>query len=184
MSSPAASRQWSTAEGPSRLIACSFLQPFARLCQRVVRIAHASQRIFKKMTLKGPYVERLRVEVFIWLEDGHMSPLLIDSGWIGSGRGAARAEVAQGIPTQSHVSPSMLVCEDKSASNPHHVYSYTKKNPARVSHRPCTNEARTDHSRQKGAYSETRSFIKVPRDKRAGRYPLVTGTNLKTPHSK
>ena len=109
---------------------------------------------------------------------------MIDSGSIGSGRDAARAEVARGTPTQSHVSPSMLVCEDKSASNPHHVYSYTKKNPARVSHRPCTNEARTDHSRQKGAYSETRSLIKVPRDKRAGGYPLVTGTNLTTPHLK
>jgi len=29
------------------------------------------------------------------------------------GRGAARAEDAQGTPTQSHISPSILVYEDK-----------------------------------------------------------------------
>ena len=42
-------------------------------------------------------------------------PMLIDSRLVGSttGRGAARAEVAQGKPTQSHVSPSMLVYEDE-----------------------------------------------------------------------
>ena len=34
--------------------------------------------------------------------------LLIDSG-----RGAARAEDSQGTPTQSHISPSKLVYEDK-----------------------------------------------------------------------
>ena len=34
---------------------------------------------------------------------------MIDSGLEGSGRGAARAEDAQGTPTQSHVSPSILV---------------------------------------------------------------------------
>ena len=33
---------------------------------------------------------------------------MIDSGLVGSGRGAARAEDAQGTPTQSHVSPSIL----------------------------------------------------------------------------
>jgi len=32
---------------------------------------------------------------------------------IDSGRGAARAEDAQGTPTQSHMSPSILVYEDK-----------------------------------------------------------------------
>ena len=32
---------------------------------------------------------------------------------IDSGRGAARAEDAHGTPTQSHVSPSMLVYEDE-----------------------------------------------------------------------
>ena len=30
-----------------------------------------------------------------------------------SGRGAARAEYAQGTPAQSHISPSILVCDDK-----------------------------------------------------------------------
>ena len=34
--------------------------------------------------------------------------VLIDSG---SGRGTARAEDAQGAPTQSHISPSILVYE-------------------------------------------------------------------------
>ena len=34
-------------------------------------------------------------------------------GWLnGSGRGTARAEDAQGTPTQSHISPSILVYED------------------------------------------------------------------------
>ena len=33
-----------------------------------------------------------------------------------SGRGAARAEDAQGTPTQSHISPSILVYEDKHPS--------------------------------------------------------------------
>ena len=32
--------------------------------------------------------------------------------FITSGRGAARAEDAQGTPTQSHISPSILVYED------------------------------------------------------------------------
>jgi len=35
---------------------------------------------------------------------------MIDSG---SGRGAARAKDAQGTPTQSHISPSILVYEDE-----------------------------------------------------------------------
>ena len=35
---------------------------------------------------------------------------VIDSGL--AGRGAARAEDAQGTPTQSHISPSILVYED------------------------------------------------------------------------
>ena len=34
------------------------------------------------------------------------------------------------------------------------------------------------------AYYKTRSSIKVPRDKRAGGYPPVTGTNATTPHLK
>ena len=42
---------------------------------------------------------------------------MIDSGTIYlldiSGRGAARAEDAQGTPTQSHISPGILVYEDK-----------------------------------------------------------------------
>ena len=40
----------------------------------------------------------------------------IDSGLVGSkklGRGAARAEDAQGTPTQSHIPPSILVYEDE-----------------------------------------------------------------------
>ena len=41
---------------------------------------------------------------------------VIDSGLVGStdfyGRGAARAEDAQGTPTQSHISPSIVVYEE------------------------------------------------------------------------
>ena len=33
-------------------------------------------------------------------------------GWLNGGRGAARAEDAQRTPTQSHISPSILVYED------------------------------------------------------------------------
>jgi len=45
-----------------------------------------------------------------------MCCVVIDAGLVGStdlsGRGAARAEDAQGTPTQSHISPSILVYED------------------------------------------------------------------------
>ena len=41
-------------------------------------------------------------------------PVLIsDRLRLGAGRGAARAENDQGTPTQSHVSPSMLACEER-----------------------------------------------------------------------
>jgi len=40
-------------------------------------------------------------------------PIVIDLGVVGSGRGSARAEDAQGTPTQSHIkSPSIQVYED------------------------------------------------------------------------
>ena len=35
-------------------------------------------------------------------------------GWLNCGRGTTRAEDAQGTPTQSNISPSILVYEDKS----------------------------------------------------------------------
>ena len=39
--------------------------------------------------------------------------LLIDSGLAGlCGRGTTRAEDAPGTPAQSHISPSIIVCED------------------------------------------------------------------------
>ena len=37
---------------------------------------------------------------------------------IDSGRGAAKAEDTQGTPTQSHISPSILVYEEKQAVDP------------------------------------------------------------------
>ena len=37
---------------------------------------------------------------------------VIDSGFVGSERGAARAEDAQGTSTQIHISPSILVYKD------------------------------------------------------------------------
>ena len=36
----------------------------------------------------------------------------LSDGWLNGGRGNARAEDAQGTPTQSHISPSMLVYAD------------------------------------------------------------------------
>ena len=45
-------------------------------------------------------------------------------GWLNgsfitsTGRGAARAEVAQGTPAQSHISPSILVCEEDRSLSP------------------------------------------------------------------
>ena len=38
------------------------------------------------------------------------------AGWLNGGRGAARAEDAQGTPHQSHISPSLLVCADNFVS--------------------------------------------------------------------
>jgi hypothetical protein len=38
---------------------------------------------------------------------------VLDSLRVGFGMGAARAEDAQGTPTQSHISPSILVYEEK-----------------------------------------------------------------------
>jgi len=38
-------------------------------------------------------------------------------GWL-NGRGTTRAEDAQGTPTQSHISPSILVYEEKRTVNP------------------------------------------------------------------
>ena len=54
----------------------------------------------------------------LWLND---SPLceVIDSGLVGSGRGTARAENAQGTPTQSHISPSVLVHEEQPLDRRH-----------------------------------------------------------------
>jgi len=45
----------------------------------------------------------------------HVSQSRPDSGlgFQASGRGTARAEDAPGTPTQSHISPSILVYEDK-----------------------------------------------------------------------
>ena len=43
---------------------------------------------------------------------GSLCSKSLDSGFYLSGRGAARAEDAQTTPTESHVSPSILVYED------------------------------------------------------------------------
>jgi len=44
---------------------------------------------------------------------------MLDSGLVGwLGRGAARAEDARGTPTQSHISPSILVYEERSIRRP------------------------------------------------------------------
>ena len=47
------------------------------------------------------------------------------------GRGAARAEDAQGTPTQSHISPSILVYEDKKS------LTHFKMFPLRSGAVPC-----------------------------------------------
>ena len=46
-----------------------------------------------------------------------------------SGRGAARAEDAEGTLTQSHISPSMLVYEEKSASKDECGRAHERTNP-------------------------------------------------------
>ena len=46
------------------------------------------------------------------VQKGHFLLLLADEGWLAHGRGTTRAEDAQGTPTQSHISPSILVYED------------------------------------------------------------------------
>ena len=47
------------------------------------------------------------------LRPKHAPRTPVDRLRVGCGRGAARAEDAQGTPTQSHVPPSILVYEDK-----------------------------------------------------------------------
>ena len=56
--------------------------------------------------------------------------LVIDSGLVGSmgfGRGAARAKDAQGTPTQSHISQSLLVYGDKLKIWPRNVQLFSGK---------------------------------------------------------
>ena len=60
------------------------------------------------------YVLHVYLHVYVWLRTEDLkvtNPNL-------SGRGAARAEDAQGTPTQSHISPSMLVYEDNRQTAP------------------------------------------------------------------
>jgi len=49
--------------------------------------------------------------MWCWCRFGHVTPRKLPVGG-DSGRGAERAEDAQGTPTQSHISPSILVYED------------------------------------------------------------------------
>jgi len=57
---------------------------------------------------------------------------LIDSRDL-SGRGAARAKDAQGTPTQSHISPSVLAYEDKLVFFNHLDLYHRRMNPANAS---------------------------------------------------
>ena len=50
---------------------------------------------------------------FPWFAVQIRQLLVCDRLRVSSGRGAARAEDAQGTPTQSHISPSILVYEEK-----------------------------------------------------------------------
>ena len=52
---------------------------------------------------------------------GAVSAARLRVGWL-SGRGTARAEDAQGTPTQSHISPSILVYEEYTPF-PKHLYT-------------------------------------------------------------
>ena len=73
------------------------------------RYPKPSHEVTNGITLRSPSVRKVD------------SRQVIDSGLIGStdfhssnsGRGTARAEDAQGTPTQSHISPSILVYEEK-----------------------------------------------------------------------
>ena len=47
-----------------------------------------------------------------WLKRQAKMEGMIDSGLVGSGRGTTIAEPAQGTPSQSHISPSILVHEE------------------------------------------------------------------------
>ena len=56
---------------------------------------------------------------------------------IDSGRGAARAEDAPGTPTQSHISPSVLVYEDKLSAS-HLQHSTFRRSHCNFHSAPCT----------------------------------------------
>jgi len=64
-----------------------------------------------------PSVERMILEAFSCAADGSFNPSP-NASWVrvdwltGSGRGTTKAEDAQGTPTQSHISPIILVHED------------------------------------------------------------------------
>ena len=44
---------------------------------------------------------------------GKIQNIVLDSGLVGSGKDAARAKDAEGTPSQSHISPSILVYKEK-----------------------------------------------------------------------
>ena len=53
-----------------------------------------------------------------WVRGTSLRPSTGDKTQDLSGRGTARAEDAQGTPTQRHISPSILVDEDKKPGSP------------------------------------------------------------------
>jgi len=53
---------------------------------------------------------------------------VIDSRLVGTGRGTTRTEDAQGTPIRSHVSPTVLVYEDKCFCIRRQMFLYTKTN--------------------------------------------------------
>jgi len=63
----------------------------------------------------SPRISGGQEHVLVAAEWNGACPPMIDSGFVGSTNlgGAARAEDAQGTPSQSHISPSVLAYEDK-----------------------------------------------------------------------
>ena len=85
--------------------------------RQCTRSARASMIDAGSVLNVGSFVDRLvlRVGSQVWFfrHSEFFFSSVIDSGLVGTtGRGAARAEYAHGTPTQSHISPSILVYED------------------------------------------------------------------------
>ena len=93
--------------GPVR--ACQLVH--VRACGRRHSCARRPPQHRSGETLNSARPVHLIITMIKWIRTTNPEPgidQVIDSGMVGAGSGAARAEDAQGTPAQSHISPSIL----------------------------------------------------------------------------